>query len=87
MDGGAGGAQCIGDSAEVVRVSGEDAVVEASSDHDKVRVDGVTGPGEGKKSADRPAVVEWVDRDGLQERGKSRLGGSTTPHLGNNRMG
>ena len=67
MDSGASGPNGFNDSAELVGVSGEDAVVETSGDHDEVRVDDVSGPGEREKSAKRSAIVERVDRDGPQK--------------------
>jgi hypothetical protein len=68
VDGGSGGARGFGNSAEVVRVSGDDAVVEASSHHHQVCVDNIAGRGALEELAECSAVVERVDGDGLQER-------------------
>ena len=87
MDSGASGPKEFNDSAELVGVSGEDAVAETSGDHDEVRVDNISGPGEREKSAKRSAIVERVDRDGLQKHGEPCLGNAVSPHLGDNRMG
>lgn len=66
-------AQRRAERGEVVGVAGEDVVADAYGRDHEVGVDYVSCPGLSQELSDRAAIVERVDRDGLEERGEAGL--------------
>lgn len=72
---------------EVVGVAGQDVVARANGGDHQVGVDDVCCFGLSEELSDWAAVIEWVDRDGLEECGKSGLSGSVAPYLPDDGVG
>lgn len=87
MDRGGGRSECCAERREVFWVAGQDVVAQANGGDHQVGVDDVCCSGLSEELSDLAAVVERVDRDGLEECRESGLSGSVAPHLPDDGVG
>lgn len=68
-------------------VGGEDVVAESHHAGDEVGACDVAGVRAGEEATDGPAVVEWMDGDGVEERRQTGLACAVPPDLRHDGVG